>query len=463
MSADGKDFGSYPARLPPHDLQAEHAVLGSILLDNSMFNLVLDTSLAARDFYGDANAQIYAAMLELFSAGTAIDTVTLRECLVRNGKLRRVGGDEYLFSLTNTIPNVSNIESHARIVRDRAVVRNLLQICHQTQARGYGDYGSSMELLESVDRGLQEIAKHTVRSPYEHVNPIIVRTFEQIVQVAELQQHVTGLPTGFERLDRMTAGMHAGDLIIVAGRPGMGKTAFALNVALHACAVRKKAAAIFTLEMPKEQLATRLLCSDARVDAGKLRTGFLSREDWPKLTAAAERIAELPLYMDDTPALSLLELRSKARRLRSEQDLGLIVVDYLQLMRSGTKADSREQEISEISRSLKALAKELSIPIIALSQLNRGVESRGNKDKRPQLSDLRESGAIEQDADTIMFIYRDEVYNPESADKGLAEIIIGKQRSGPTGTVKCLFRRECTRFENLDEQHGGGYGLEGAA
>jgi len=285
------------------------------------------------------------------------------------------------------------------------------------------------------------------------VQPIVVRTFEQIVHAAETRQHITGLPTGFDRLDRMTAGMHAGDLIIVAGRPGMGKTAFALNVAIHACAARKVAVAVFTLEMPKEQLATRLLCSEARVDASKLRTGFLAREDWPKLTSAAERISELPLFFDDTPGLTLLELRSKARRLKAEKGLGLIVVDYLQLMRSGGKADSREQEISEISRSLKGMAKELGLPVIALSQLNRGVESRGNKDKRPQLSDLRESGAIEQDADTIIFIYRDEVYHEDSADKGIAEIIVGKQRSGPTGTVKCLFRSECTRFENLDEHH----------
>jgi replicative DNA helicase len=434
------------------------------LLENSVLDLVLDVPLVVDDFYSDAHAEIFSAMLELFGAGTAIDTVTVRACLVSRGesKLRKIGGDEYLFGLTNIIPTVTNVTSHAQIVRDRADVRRLLQACHDTLAQGYGEYGSAAALLESAERSILEIAKQQVRIPYEHVRPIVVRTFEQIVHAAEKKQHITGLPTGFQRLDLMTAGMHPGDLIIVAGRPGMGKTAFALNIAVHACASSAASVAVFSLEMPKEQLAMRMLCSEAGVDAGKLRTGFLSREDWPKLTAAAERLAGLRLYLDDSPTLSLLELRAKARRLKGEHGLELIVIDYLQLMRSGTKVDSREQEISEISRSLKALAKELRLPIIALSQLNRGVESRGNKDKRPQLSDLRESGAIEQDADTIVFIYRDEVYNADSPDKGIAEIILDKQHSGPTGIVRCLFRRECTRFENLDEHHAQS-GLEGAA
>jgi replicative DNA helicase len=273
-----------------------------------------------------------------------------------------------------------------------------------------------------------------------------------ITKAAELKQHITGLPTGFDRLDKMTAGMHPGDLIIIAGRPGMGKTSFALNIAINACRMRKSPIVVFSLEMPKEQLANRLLCSEARVDAGKLRTGYLGRDDWPKLTQAAGNLSDLPFWLDDTPGLTLMELRAKTRRLKAEHGLGLIVIDYLQLMRAGTKTDSREQEISEISRSLKGMAKELELPVIALSQLNRGVESRGNKDKRPQLSDLRESGAIEQDADTIMFIYRDEVYNPESTEKNVAEIIVGKQRAGPTGTVRCMFMREYTRFENMADE-----------
>ena len=442
------------SRVPPNDLSAERAVLGGILLENEALNVVLELPLTAEDFYSDAHARIFEAMAALFAAGQPVDTVTLRERLATGNRLHAIGGDEYLLGLTNTIPTVSNIEAHGRIVREKAVIRRMIQACHETAAKGYGDYGSMEEFLDEAERSIFAVAKHRLRTPYEHITDVVVRTFEQITKAAELKQHITGLPTGFERLDKMTAGMHPGDLIIIAGRPGMGKTAFALNVALNACRARKASSVVFSLEMPKEQLANRLLCSEARVDAGKLRTGYLGRDDWPKLTQAAGTLSDLPIWLDDTPGLTLMELRAKTRRLKAEHGLGLIVIDYLQLMRAGIKTDSREQEISEISRSLKGMAKELELPVVALSQLNRGVESRGNKDKRPQLSDLRESGAIEQDADTIMFIYRDEVYNPESTDKGLAEIIVGKQRAGPTGTVKCLFQREFTRFDNLDDSHG---------
>jgi replicative DNA helicase len=454
--SDGRPPGPGPSRVPPNDLTAERAVLGGILLENDALNTVLEIPLAADDFYSDANARIFECMTQLFAAGQPVDTVTLRERLSIASKLHAVGGDEYLFSLTNTIPTVANIEAHAKIVREKAVIRRLIAACHEVAANGYGDYGSMEEFLDQAERSIFNIAKHRLRTPYEHITDVVVRSFEAITKAAELKQHIVGLPTGFERLDRMTAGMHPGDLIIIAGRPAMGKTAFALNVALNACRMRKAAAVVFSLEMPKEQLANRLLCSEAKVDAGKLRTGYLSRDDWPKLTAAAGNLSDLPFWLDDTPGLTLMELRAKARRLKAEHDLGLIVVDYLQLMRAGVKTDSREQEISEISRSLKGLAKELGLPVIALSQLNRSVESRGNKDKRPQLSDLRESGAIEQDADTIWFIYRDEVYNPETTEKGIAEVIVGKQRAGATGTVKCLFQREFTRFENLAEEHQGG-------
>ncbi len=395
-------------------------------------------------------------MLSLFSEGQPVDTVTLRERLSTAGKLQRVGGDEYLLALTDTIPTVANIEAHAKIVLEKAVVRRVIHACHETSARGYGDYGSMEEYLDEAERSMFEVAKERLKSGYEHINEVVLRTFEEITAAAERKEHITGLPTGFRHLDWYTAGFHPGDLVICAGRPGMGKTAFAMNIAIHACRARQATVAVFSLEMPKEQLARRLLCSEAGVDGNKLRTGRLTRDDWAPLTRAAGELSELPVWMDDTPALTLMELRAKARRLKSDKGLELIVVDYLQLMRSGTRSESREQEISEISRSLKGLAKELSLPVLALSQLNRGVESRGNKDKRPQLSDLRESGAIEQDADTILFIYRDEVYNPESTDKGIAEIIIGKQRAGPTGIVKCLFRREYTRFENLDQQREGG-------
>jgi replicative DNA helicase len=372
------------------------------------------------------------------------------------GKLQRVGGDEYLLALTDTIPTVANIEAHARIVKEKAVVRRLIHACYEQVARGFGDYGQIEEYLDGAEKAIYDVAKDRLRDRPEHINDVVIRTFEAITAAAERKEHITGLPSGFLKLDWFTAGMHPGDLIICAGRPGMGKTAFALNVALNACRARQAAVMVFSLEMPKDQLARRLLCSEAGVDSNKLRTGHLSREDWAQLTRAAGELSELPIWMDDAASLTVMELRAKARRFKSQHDVQLVVVDYLQLMRAGVRTDSREQEISEISRSLKALAKELGIPVMALSQLNRGVETRGSKDKRPQLSDLRESGAIEQDADTILFIYRDEVYNQDSSDKGIAEIIIGKQRAGPTGTVRCKFLREYTRFENLEEQRDAG-------
>ena len=454
--SDGRAPGPGPSRVPPNDLSAERAVLGGILLENDALNTVTELPLTPEDFYSDAHARIFECMVQLFAAGQPVDTITLRERLSIGNKLHAVGGDEYLFSLTNTIPTVANIEAHGKIVKEKAVIRRLITACHEVAATGYGDYGSMEEFLDQAERSIFNVAKHRLRTPYEHITDVVMRSFEAITKAAENKQHITGLPTGFARLDHMTAGMHPGDLIIIAGRPGMGKTSFALNVALNACRMRKASAVVFSLEMPKEQLASRLLCSEAKVDAGKLRTGHLQRDDWPKLTTAAGTLSDLQMYLDDTPGLSLMELRAKTRRLKAEHNLGLIVIDYLQLMRAGTKTDSREQEISEISRSLKGMAKELGLPVIALSQLNRGVESRGNKDKRPQLSDLRESGAIEQDADTIWFIYRDEVYNPESTEKGIAEIIVGKQRAGATGTVKCVFQREYTRFDNLADEHQGG-------
>ena len=442
-------------RVPPSSLEAERSVLGGVLLENSALNVLLEI-LDDEDFYSEANAQIFRSMKDLFGRGAPIDAITLRDEVTARGKLQSVGGDEYLLQLTDVLPSVANIESHAKIVREKAIVRRLILAGHEVAARGYGDYGDFEQYLDQSEKAIFEVAKTRVRNPHEHIKQIIIRTFQQIQLASQNGERITGLPSGFDRLDMMTAGMHPGDLIIVAGRPGMGKTSFALNVGVNAVVARKRPLAIFSLEMPKDQIVARMLTSEARVDAQRMRTGRLGRDDWPALASAAGVLSDLPIIVDDTAGLTIMELRAKARRIRAEVgDVGLIIVDYLQLMRAGVRTDNREQEISEISRSLKGLAKELSIPVIALSQLNRGVESRAAKDKRPQLSDLRESGAIEQDADTIMFIYREEVYNRETTEQGVAEIIVGKQRHGPTGTIRCRFFNQYTRFDNLaDDEYG---------
>jgi replicative DNA helicase len=452
-------------RVPPHSLDAERAVLGGVLLENNALNLVTQI-VTPEDFYSRANAIVFDGMCELFRRGQPVDTITLRAWLTDRGSLQKAGGDEHLLSLTNTIPTIANIEQHAEIVREKAVVRRLITACHEIAATGYGDYGDPEEYLDTSEKKVFEVGKERGGLPYEHIKDVVVRTFEQIHAASERKEAIIGLPTGFSKLDQLTAGLKGGELIIVAGRPGMGKTALALNIALHASQARSAPVAVFSLEMRKEELARRLLCSEARVDGGRLRTGMLSQDDWNRLTRTAGPLCDLKIYIDDTAGLSLMTLRSKARRIRAEHGLSMIVIDYLQLMQAGGKKDSREQEISEISRSLKALSKELDVPVIALSQLNRGVETRPGKDKRPQLADLRESGAIEQDADVILFVYRPEVYAKTDEERlplrGLAEVIIGKQRAGPTGICRVKFFHEFTRFENLQEgeyddvDYGGG-------
>ncbi|NLY93343.1 MAG: replicative DNA helicase [Myxococcales bacterium] len=445
------------SRVAPSSLEAERAVLGGMLLSSAAVDTAREI-LTRHDFYAEAHAIIFDAMSAIADRRQPIDQITLRAELVAKGKLAAVGGDDYLLALTDTIPAIEHIQAHATIVKEKATVRRLIAACQEIAARGYTDYGEFRDFLDHAESTIFSVAKEREINPYESLKSVVSRTFSLLRDASRENKKLVGAPTGFYKLDALTAGMHPGDLIIVAGRPGMGKTSFALNVGTNMCAATKKPVAVFSLEMPKDQLALRMLSSEARVDNMRVRKAELLKEDWPKLAKAAGALAELPIILDDTPSISVLELRSKARRIQAEQGLGLIIIDYLQLMRSGRKIESREQEISEISRSLKALAKELGLPIIALSQLNRKVEDRGAKDKRPQMSDLRESGAIEQDADTIWFVYRDEVYNKETADQGVAEIIVGKNRAGSTGDVRVRFIANYTRFENLEEREYDGMG-----
>lgn len=443
-------------RVPPHSLPAEKAVLGGILLANPLLDVVMDV-IKPEDFYGQGNGIVYETMIALNTRGSPIDTTLLTAELEKAGKLNAVGGLDYVLALTDTIPEAQNVKAHAGVIKETALVRRLITVCQTQAAKAFGDYGEYAKFVDETEKMIFDVCSVQTRNVVEHVKIVIERSFEAIASLGRSGERISGLRSGFNRVDEYTAGMHPGDLIIVAGRPGMGKTSYAMNVAVNAAFERKHkqpdlpgGVAIFSLEMPKEQLTNRMLASEGRVDAGRMRTGRLTLEDFQGLTKAADTISQLPIFLDDTAAISMMEIRAKGRRLMAEHGLCLIVIDYLQLMRAGVKTDSREQEISEISRGLKSLAKELGIPIIALSQLNRSVESRA--DKRPQLSDLRESGAIEQDADTIMFVYRDEVYDKNSDARGIAELVIGKQRAGPTGIVKVRFFNEYTRFDNLSDE-----------
>lgn len=435
-------------RLPPQNLEAEVSVLGGILLENEALNKVLEI-IQVGDFYREAHRKIFSGMVQLFERNEPVDLITLSEILKNNADLEAVGGLEYLNSLVNSVPTAANISYYANIIKEKALLRKLIQRATEIINEGYGNAGDVNEFLDRAERLIFEISEDRVRPSFFSIKDILKSSFKTIEKLYEKRQLITGVPTGFTKLDELTSGLQPSDLIIVAGRPSMGKTTFALNIVQHAAIDAGITTAIFSLEMAKEQLSLRLLCSKAKVDAHRLRGGFLSESDWPKLTRAAGQLSEAPIFIDDTPSISALEMRAKARRLKAEHNLGLIVVDYLQLMRGRSDSDTREQEISDISRSLKALAKELNIPVMALSQLNRRVEDRG--DKRPQLADLRESGAIEQDADVIIFLYRDEVYNrgEDNPNKGKAEIIIGKQRNGPTDKFDLAFIDKYTCFENL--------------
>ncbi|MCK5196236.1 MAG: replicative DNA helicase [Desulfobulbaceae bacterium] len=433
-------------RIPPHSKDAEQSVLGSILQKEGILARILDF-LQSEDFYFASHKLIFKAMGTLFDKNEPLDLITVSNCLKKENTLETAGGAAFLASLTDLVPLASNIVYYAKIVREKSILRKLIATTTDIAGRCYEEQDDIEQLLDEVEQTVFEISRDQSGQNFEPLNRIITDAFERITVLAERKELITGVPTGFEQFDKMTAGLQPADLIIIAGRPSMGKTALAMNIVQNTALQHQTPVAVFSLEMSKNQLGLRLLCSQSRVDSHDLRTGFIKDHDWPKLTRAAGNLSDASIFIDDTAALSVLEMRAKSRRLKAEHDIGLVVVDYMQLMRG--KAESREQEISEISRSLKAMAKELSIPVIALSQLNRGLESR--TDKRPQLSDLRESGAIEQDADVICFIYRDEVYNKseDNPRKGIAELIIGKQRNGPTGTVELTFIGKYTTFENI--------------
>jgi len=443
-----KDIDTSLHKLPPQNLEAEQSVIGGILLDNQSLNSVLEI-LDVEDFYSEAHRKIFAAIVELYDKNEPSDLITLSNILKSKNQLDQAGGVSYLSSLADNVPSAANISHYSKIVKEKAILRRLIGTATEILNKSYNAGVDIDTVLDEAEHAIFEISENKIRpafSPFKNIIKESVKTIEKLYERKEL---VTGVPTGFEKIDDLTSGLQKSDLIIIAGRPSMGKTAFALNIAQYAALVASIPVAIFSLEMSKEQLAFRMLSSEARVDSQRIRRGFLGEVDWPKLISAAGRLSEALIFIDDSPAITALEMKAKARRLKSEVDLGLIILDYLQLMRSGGYKESREQEISEISRSLKALAKELNVPVVALSQLNRKLEDRS--DKRPQMADLRDSGAIEQDADLIAFIYRDEVYNKseENTEKGFAEIIIGKQRNGPTGLVKLHFQEQFTRFENL--------------
>lgn len=442
----------FPGRKAPWSNDAEQAVLAAMLLDQ-------DAALKAAEylddtmFYKEAHRILFRAMASLTEKSEVIDPVTLREELVRRGDLDRIGGMEYIAALVDVVPTAANVEYHARIVRDKAVLRRLVEAATEIIQDVYQSRGDSTDVLDNAENRIFQVAQFRRSEEFLRLKELIWPTMERIEQMQGRAGALTGVASGFTDLDEMTAGFQRSDLVILAARPSMGKTAFALNVVQHAAIEHQVRVAIFSLEMSKDQLVQRLLCSEGLVDAQRLRRGSLRDDDYPKLARAAGLLSSAQIWIDDSAGLTPLAMRSKARRLKAEHDIGLIVVDYLQLMQGPSDIENRQQEISYISRSLKALAKELDLPVLALSQLSRAPEQRGGEHRRPQLSDLRESGAIEQDADVVCFIYRPEMYEgPTDKDgnsiEGLAELNVGKQRNGPTGTVQLYFKKEYTRFDN---------------
>ena len=430
----------------PQALEAEQAVLGSMLTTKEAVSKAMQW-VSADQFYKDAHVRIFSCMSDLFDKGEPIDAISVVDRLKKKKELKGVGGAYYVTGLAESVPTTANVEHYAKIILEKHLLRTLIQVAHEVSKDAFEDSQDVDDILDSAESAIFNISEKRLRGGFRHIDPILHHTFEELDKIASKPGSVTGVPSGLIDLDDITSGFHPGELIIVAGRPGMGKTALALSMGRNAAVMEKTGVGMFSLEMANHQLAMRLLCAEGRVDSHLVRTGKLPKAQWKNLSIAVGNLAEAPIYLDDTPGMSVLEVRAKSRRLKAEHDIGLIIVDYIQLMTGPKGSENRQQEISQISRSLKALAKEIEVPVLGLSQLSRAVESRS--DRRPQLSDLRESGAIEQDADVVIFLYRPWVYSHEDEDRGKTEIIVAKQRNGPTGIVEATFVDRFARFENM--------------
>lgn len=437
-------------RVPPNNLEAEQSVIGAMLLDKGAISTASEI-VQGEDFYRDAHRLIYEAIMELYDKDEPVDLVTIVDCLRGKGILENVGGITYISNLVSSVPTTANVKYYAKIVDDKSTLRKLIKSSSETMDKCYAAYEDVPSILDVAEKDIFDISQKAITHDFESMNKILQKGFDEIEKLYVNKGSITGIPSGFSDLDSKTSGFQKGDLVLVAARPSMGKTAFAINVAQYASLKNNNSVAIFSLEMSKDQLAYRMLCAEANIDMLKLRTGNIDEDDWVKLAKAAGPLASSKIFIDDTPGISVTEMRSKCRRLKIEHGLDLIVIDYLQLVQGRIRSENRQQEVSDISRSLKTLAKEMDAPVIALSQLSRAPEARA--DHRPMLSDLRESGSIEQDADVVCFLYRDDYYNKESDKKNIAEVIISKQRNGPTGTVELYFIGQYTKFQGIDRVH----------
>jgi replicative DNA helicase len=435
-------------RIPPHSLEAEQSVLGAMLLDKEAVAAAAEV-LRGEDFYSDAHKEIFEAILDIYDNGTPVDLVTLAEALRQRGTLEAVGGGTYISDLSMSVPSTANVGYYIKIVEEKAILRRLISASNDIIKESYEASEDLDIIIDHAEKKIFDISQRKNNRAFEPIKTILLDTYSKIEELTKNKGKIVGVPTGFRDFDMRTSGLNPSDFILIAARPSMGKTSFAINIAQNAAIQSNVPVAIFSLEMSRDQLAQRMLSSEANIELQKIRSGDLSEEDWIKLVHAATPLSQAPIFIDDTPGISVMEVRSKARRLKMEHGLGLLVIDYLQLMSGRGRAESRQQEVSEISRSLKALARELDVPVVALSQLSRGPEAR--QDHRPMLSDLRESGAIEQDADVVVFLYRDEYYNPDSEKKNIAEAIIAKQRNGPTGTIELVWLGQFTKFASYEK------------